>query len=176
MCVCVCVCVLVHVCVCVCVCVWVYVYNLIFNLILLRKENKKLTLHSPLLLLLLLLASSACVREERKFSSRTMKVCGQHLQRLQTVCFKSMCAYMCCGGHIDPSVCLSLLMYLCCISFVQRCRVLLRRCRVLLRIQGSLYRALLREVRCFSKMNTQRDLEHVTKGLSEQCLATCVQV
>jgi len=44
--------------------------NLIFNLILLRKENKKLTLHSPLLLLLLLplllLAPSACVREERK--------------------------------------------------------------------------------------------------------------
>jgi len=52
-----------------------YVYKLIFNLILLRKENKKFTLHLPLLLLLLplllllllplLLAPSACVREER---------------------------------------------------------------------------------------------------------------
>jgi len=71
-----------------------------------------------------------------------MKVCGHHLQRLEAVCFNTecaymcsfntqsaymcsfntqsaylcsfntQCAYMCCGGHIDPSVCLSLLIYM----------------------------------------------------------------
>jgi len=40
-----------------------------------------------------------------------MKVCGQHLQRLHAGSFNSMCAYMCCGGHVDPSVCWSLLIY-----------------------------------------------------------------
>ena len=41
-----------------------------------------------------------------------MKVCGQHLQRLHAGSFNSMCAYMCCGGHVDPSVCWSLLIYM----------------------------------------------------------------
>ena len=42
----VCACVCTCVCVCMCVCAWVRVNNLIINLILLRKENKILTLHS----------------------------------------------------------------------------------------------------------------------------------
>jgi len=64
-----------------------------------------------LLLLLLLLLAHACVKREN-FSSRTMKVCEQHLQRLHAVCFNSMCGYMCCGRHIDQSVCLPLLIYM----------------------------------------------------------------
>ena len=44
----------------------------------------------------------------------------------------------------------------------------------LLRIQSALYRALLRDVPCFSIMNPQRDLKHAKVGLSAQCLATCV--
>ena len=61
-----------------------------------------------LLLLLLLLLVHACVKREN-FSSRTMKVCEQHLQRLHAVCFNSMCGYMCRGRQIDQSVCLPLL-------------------------------------------------------------------
>ena len=65
LCVCVCVCMCVRVCACVCVCMCVCVYNLIFKLILWRKENKKQTPHS-LTTAAAAAAAAACVREERK--------------------------------------------------------------------------------------------------------------
>ena len=80
-----------------------------------------------LLQLQLQLLAHACVKREN-LSSRTMKVCGQQLQRLHALCsnimsqhsacsgymcnFNSMCGYMCCGRHIDQSVCLPLLIYM----------------------------------------------------------------
>jgi len=50
-------------------------------------------------------------------------------------------------------------------ALVRRYRVHLWRYRVLVRVEGSLYRALLWEVRCFSKTNPQRDLKHAQQGL-----------
>ena len=76
MCVCVFVfvCVCVHVCACVCVrvcvCVCVCVYNLIFKLILWRKENKKQTPHS---LTTAAAAAAGCVREKRKIEWQNHK-------------------------------------------------------------------------------------------------------
>ena len=66
----VCVCVCACVCVCVCVCMCVCVYNLIFKLILWRKENKKQTPHS---LTTAAAAAAGCVREKRKIEWQNHK-------------------------------------------------------------------------------------------------------
>jgi len=45
------------------------------------------------------------------FNTQCAYMCSFNTQCAYMCSFNTQCAYMCCGGHIHPSVCLSLLIY-----------------------------------------------------------------
>jgi len=117
-----CVCLFVCACLCACECItWYATWDY-------REVTKKRTLHSLTTAAAAAAACSFCVRawKDKTSVGKSMKVCGQHLQRLHAMNFNKMCGYMCCGGHIDPSVCLSLIyMRISPAFFLYRCTRLL---------------------------------------------------